>query len=59
MDRNYQQQRADYLRKSANELRNQHADSDEQREYLEEFAAEREQEAAEIEHYLSLGELDA
>jgi hypothetical protein len=52
-------QRAKCLRVRAKELRAQPADSDEHRDYLDSYAAECDQEADEIAHYLSLGEIDA
>jgi hypothetical protein len=57
-NRQFNQQRADHLRKHAFDLRAQPADSDEQRDYLDEYAHECEQEADEIDHYLSLESQD-
>lgn len=53
------QRRAQHLRDDAARLRAQPADSAEQRDYLDHFAAERDQEADEIDHYIGLGDIDA
>jgi hypothetical protein len=58
-NREYHQKRAEHLRADAKRMRDQPADNPEQREYLDHFAAERELEADEIDHYLALESRDA